>query len=70
MNQIEKHEKAILILININDVTNRILRASKDVSTAKANHYLGMKEHYENRILIDRKIKERLQNYYDKNFKL
>jgi hypothetical protein len=70
MNQLEKHEKAILILTNINDVTNRILRASKDVSLAKQNHYLGMKEHYENRILIDRKIKERLQNYYDKNFRL
>jgi len=70
MNQLEKHEKAILILTNIKDVTNRILRASKDVSLAKANHYLGMKEHYENRILIDRKIKERLQNYYDKNFRL
>lgn len=68
INQIEKHQKAIRVLEAIKYLNNRI--ASHERWYDKFNCSGLDASHYENRITIDTKIKERLQNYYDRNFKL
>ena len=66
--QIEKHQKAIRILELIKCLNYRI--ASHERWSDKFNCSGFNTSHYENRITIDTKIKERLQNYYNNNFKI
>jgi hypothetical protein len=60
MTQIEKHEKAIKVLLAIQECDNRI-----------ASHQKYKKwKWYKERIEINTKIKSRLENYYNNNFKI
>lgn len=67
MTRIEKHEKAIRVLENIDIVTRQI-----EVNEKCLQLYInvGYNSDYRlERLEIDTKIKERLENYYNKNFK-
>jgi len=66
MNQLEKHKKAIKLLKAIEEANNRAESNKTWLATLKG---LGAKFH-EERLAINLAIKERLQNYYDKSFKL
>lgn len=68
MDAIAKHQKAINILELIQSLNIRI--ASHERWSDKFSCSGFDTSHYENRITIDNKIKERLQNYYNKNFNL
>jgi len=66
----EKHEHAIKILDCIDVLTNRILRNIADKEKWGNNDFLGMNEFFDQRIKINVKIKRKLLNYYDKNFRI
>jgi hypothetical protein len=70
MNQLEKHEKAIRILEAINLLQNRIFSHERTIKMAVKNTFGNIYEHYEERLRIDNAIKNRLQNYYEKSFKI
>jgi hypothetical protein len=60
--EILKHEKALGVLDMIKQLNRRILRSSDNVFTHPDFGNLG--KHYDERIEIDTKMKERLTNYY------
>lgn len=62
--QKEKHEKALLILENIDIINNRILSFNSD------NKIFGSSEHYIKRLNINIAIKNKLKRYYYNNFKI
>jgi len=64
MTQIEKHEKAIKILLAIQECERLIKSFKKELSNSNRRVYNNAKQ----RIEINTKIKSRLENYY-KNFK-
>jgi len=66
--QIERHEKAIALLEAIDKLENRITNNGYTASKLIFNAFGDVKEHYLNRVETDRKIKERLTNYYKKSF--
>lgn len=66
MTNIEKHEKAIQILENIDRLDYRI---ESNVDRATDTSF-WIRYHYIKRIMIDTAIKKKLTNYYNKNFKL
>ena len=66
--EIEKHQKAIRVLELIQSLTSRI--ASHERWSDKFSCEGFDTSYYENRIVIDEKIKKRLENYYKNNFKL
>jgi hypothetical protein len=70
MTQIEKHEKAIRILEAISSLQNRILSHERAVKMSVKNSFGNIWEHYTERLKIDNDIKKRLQNYYEKSFKI
>jgi len=70
MTQIEKHEKAIKILENIDRLDFRIESNQYQQAKMAYNGFGRIKEHYLNRVFIDTKMREKLINYYNKNFKL
>jgi len=68
MTQIEKHEKAIKILLAIQECNKRIASHRKDLY-----NYFNYKDLVDwniQRIEINTKIKSRLENYYNNNFKI
>jgi len=67
MDAIAKHQKAINILGLINILKFRIESNQKQADCMNWDYN---KSWLLNRVKIDTKIKERLQNYYDKNFKI
>lgn len=69
-NQIEKHEKAIKVLEAIDTCTNRILRKESDLIKYEENDILGWAKWERKRIQSLIKVKEKLTNYYNQNFKL
>ena len=66
MTQLEKHEKAIRLLDNITYCERRIDWLSHDIKTFPKE----LSKYPKKRLGITLKVKEKLQNYYDKNFKL
>lgn len=62
LTQLQKHKKAIRLINAILSLENRI---DKNTRWKNIN-----KVHYQQRIDIDTAIKTRLQNYYNKSFKL
>lgn len=66
--QVEKHQKAIRVLELIKSLRLRI--ASHERWSDKFSCQGFDTSHYENRIVIDEKIKERLENYYNNKFKI
>jgi hypothetical protein len=70
MTQLEKHEKAIRLLEAIQTVENRILRNSSDIKKWGDGDFLGMSDYFKERIKFNEKMKDKLTNYYLKNFKL
>ena len=69
MEQLKKHEKAIKILENIDRLDYRIESNQKQASVIDYG-FGNRKKHYLNRVIIDTNIREKLINYYNKNFKL
>lgn len=65
MTDIEKHEKSIRILQNIDSVNKRIVRNELTASKIMYGSFGDLKEHYLSRIEIDKKIKQKLINYYN-----
>ena len=70
MTQLEKHEKAIKLLEAIDTATNRIFRKEADLLKYGENDFLGWGEFAKNDIEILKKVKAKLKNYYNQNFKL
>ena len=70
MTKIEKHEKAIKILEAINTLQNRIFSHERTLKMSVKNSFGNIFEHYTERLKIDTDIKNRLQNYYNKSFKI
>jgi hypothetical protein len=70
MTQIQKHEKAIALLEAIDRIDNRIWANGCTASKLMYNSFGKVKEHYELRVATDRKIKDRLTNYYKKSFQI
>ena len=70
MNQIKRHEKAIRLLEAIDRLNNRILGNNKYIKDDTGNYFFDYKKYYTKRIEIDLAIKKRLQNYYNKSFRL
>jgi len=70
MTQIEKHEKAIRLLEAIDTATNRILREQADLEKYGENDFLGWGKWQTKKIETLKKVKEKLKNYYEKNFKI
>lgn len=68
-NQIKKHEKAILLLEAIDRATKRILTYDTDVKRIEKAG-LWSSDFYRDRKEITIKVKARLQNYYNINFKI
>lgn len=66
--QIKKHEKAILVLEAIDMATNRILSYDTDLKRFEKSFW-GV-EWTKHRKETTIKVKERLQNYYNNNFKI
>lgn len=67
MDAIEKHQKAIRILELIQCLNYRIAGQKNMIKTYSKISDISF---CELRVNIDTKIKERLQSYYDKNFKI
>ncbi len=67
MDAIEKHKKAIKILELIQCLNFRIAGQQKMIKTYKSFDNIS---YCQLRVNIDTKIKERLQNYYNNNFKI
>ena len=70
MTEIEKHEKAIRILEMIKDLDKRSENHKRDIHKYSFYEFKTICNHYTNRVEIDTKIKNRLTNYYNQNFKL
>lgn len=70
MTQLEKHQKAILVLEAIDLATNRMMRKESDLKKYAENNFLNWKEWEVKRIESLKGAKEKLTNYYNKNFKL
>jgi hypothetical protein len=70
MTQIEKHQKAILVLEAIDTATNRIFRKEVDQRKYGETDFLGWGKWNEKKIESLKKAKIKLQNYYNQNFKL
>ena len=70
MTQIEKHEKAIKVLEAIDTATNRIFRKEADLKKYGDNDFLGWGEFAKKDIETLKRVKEKLKNYYNNNFKL
>lgn len=68
--QIERHEKAIAVLEAIDRIENRIMNNGYTASKLMFNDFGKVKEHYIERVETDKRIKERLTNYYKKSFQL
>lgn len=66
MTQLQKHEKAIIVLEAIEACNRRILSLQTDIKTFPIE-FIGWPSQ---RLEIVVKVKNRIQNYYDKNFKL
>jgi hypothetical protein len=69
MTQIEKHEKAIKILLAIQECEHRITNHKSYIENLIPITFVSMAKYYSNRVEINTKIKSRLENYY-KNFKI
>jgi hypothetical protein len=67
INQIEKHQKAIKVLDLIKCLNFRIASQQRMIETYKSFDNVS---YCHLRINIDTKIKERLQKYYNNNFKI
>jgi hypothetical protein len=67
MNQLEKHQKAIGILGLILILEHRIESNQKIANSMNWDYNKSWLLH---RVAIDTKILERLQNYYNNNFKI
>lgn len=63
--QIEKHQKAIRVLEAISECEKRIISHNKKFQNPNSSHNWNWQ-----RIEVNTKIKERLQNYYNNNFKI
>lgn len=64
--QVEKHQKAIRVLEAIKECEKRLSSHSKEIGKQyQKNLVWNIK-----RFNINTKIKERLQNYYNNNFKI
>lgn len=70
MTNLEKHEKAIKILEAIDLATNRILRKESELKIYGENDFLGWSKWQIKKIENLKKVKEKLTNYYNLNFKL
>jgi hypothetical protein len=70
MTQLEKHEKAIKLLEAIDTATNRIFRKEADLLKYGENDFLGWGKFAKNDIETLKKVKAKLKNYYNQNFKL
>jgi hypothetical protein len=70
MTQKDKHEKAIKILDCIDTCTNRIFRCESDLLNYPQNDFLGWGKWQAKRLESLKLAKIKLQNYYNKNFKL
>jgi len=70
MTDIEKHEKAIRVLQAIDTTTNRIFRKESDLKKYGENDILGWAKWEAKKIESLKKVKEKLINYYNKNFKI
>ena len=70
MTQIEKHEKAIRVLEAIDTATNRIFRKEADLLKYGENDFLGWSKWEKTKIETLKKVKEKLKNYYNNNFKI
>jgi len=70
MTQLEKHEKAILVLEAIDTATNRIFRKESDLKKYGEIDFLGLAKWQIEKIENLKKVKLKLQNYYNQNFKL
>jgi len=70
MTQIEKHEKAIRVLEAIDTATNRIFRKEADLKKYGHNDFLGWGVFAKKDIETLKKVKQKLTNYYNNNFKL
>jgi hypothetical protein len=70
MTQIQKHEKAIRVLEAIDTCTNRIFRKEADLKKYGYNDFLGWAKWQHQKIETLKKVKEKLTNYYENNFKL
>lgn len=68
--KIYKHEKAIALLEAIDRIDNRIWANGITAAKLMYNDFGKMKEHYMDRVETDRKIKDRLTNYYKKSFQI
>lgn len=64
--QLQKHEKAIKLLAIIKECDRLILRHNKQLETTEPNSH----NWYWQRIEINTAIKNRLENYYNKSFKI
>ena len=70
MTEIEKHEKAIRVLEAIDTATNRIFRKEADLLKYGENDFLGWSKWEKTKIETLKKVKEKLKNYYNNNFKI
>lgn len=66
MDAIVKHQKAIRILEAIKECDNRLNSHSKEIGKQYQKNLVWHSERFN----INCQIKKRLQNYYDKNFKI
>jgi hypothetical protein len=69
MTQIEKHEKAIKILLAIQECNKRIASHERYADKFTCSGLISNASYQEYRIEINTKIKSRLENYY-KTFKI
>ena len=65
--QTEKQEKAMRLLANIAECERLIEANKKDAERCSGKHG---KNWFNQRVEINTKIKDRLQNYYDKSLKI
>jgi len=69
MTQTEKHEKAILVLENIEQA--QMMIESHESSSYQFLEFLGSNDNWhKKRILANKAIKDKLENYYNNNFKI
>jgi len=70
MKQIDKHRKAIKLLNAIAEAGRMMESHSKYLGENTGNDVGGLRKHHQNRFEVNKKIQDRLQNYYDKSFKI
>lgn len=70
LNQIKIHEKSIKLLNAIIECERRLTSDNAHITLATRRNVTANIWHWKNRVSINEAIKARLQNYYNKSFKI